>query len=581
MQRAKKFSPLAFRQLSVRADFEKALQCFEHSRAIAESRLWDESGHTNCEYLGFSAEVLENQAVLLSAHLERLAEGLENFEEALARKVVMFGPSGMGVSATLQRISSLLNQTDEENEKEVRLQGAAVCRVYEILRKERQCLLLADSKPPLAHCQTVSVIAKSLSEIVQTSQGPQATQINVIEWGVVALHALLRTDVIRKKAGEPNVDVMTNSDTAFKAILLTAKYHSHHAGIAQKAVEAFLPFYQTNLALNGGGLLHHSEEVVNVILTFLDIYGDNKGIQIPALKVLLALLLHHSASAFVPHTGPKTIKASLISGVGEQQDPPGETQKESPLLHAIMTQTTVDSLLKCLNSAVTADLSLEILELLSHDHSFAKLMAFADLKYTNAVEVLNTVLERSLQAPTMGVAGGDPTSQFYYHPSIQKNAQLLVQRCSFWCQKVAEQRVKMKTRSQEAVHRMAIHADAIKKGTASGALAVERCNAGDVEGALQARVEAEEHWTLAGRDATQELAAVDRLIAARARQDNENISPAPNKNMETEQRPLRLEPTEETTTHVAEGRPEPGANVSVNASEIPAADTTGTTAAPK
>ena len=83
------------------------------------------------------------------------------------------------------------------------------------------------------------------------------------------------------------------------------------------------------------------------------------------------------------------------------------------------------------------------------------------------------------------------------------------------------------------------------------------------------------------RDATQELAAVDRLIAARARQDNENISPAPNKNMETEQRPLRLELTEETTTHVAEGRPEPGANVSVNASEIPAAHTTGTTAAPK
>ena len=534
MQRAKIFSPLSFRQLSVRADFEKALQCFEHSRAIAESRLWDESGHADYEYLGFSAKVLENQAVLLSAHLERLAEGLENFEEAfaaLARKVVMFGPSGMDVSATLQRISSLLNQTDEENEKEVCLQGAAVCRVYEILRKERQCLLLADSKPLLAHCQTVSVIAKSLSEIVQTSQGSQVTQINVIEWGVMALHALLRTDVIRKKAGDPNVDVITNSDTAFKAILLTAKYHGHHAGIAQKAVEAFLPFYQTNLVLNEGGLLHLSEEVVNVILTFLDIYADNKGIQIPALKVLLALLQHHSASAFVPHTGPKTIRASLISGIGEQQDPPGETQKKSPFLHVIMTQTTVDSLLKCLNSAVTADLSLEILELLSHDHSFAKLMAFADLKYTNAVEVLNTVLERSLQAPTMGVAGGDPTSQFYYHPSIQKNAQLLVQRCSFWCQKVAEQRVKMKTRSQEAVHRMAIHADAIKKGTASGALAVERCNAGDVEGALQARVEAEEHWTLAGRDATQELAAVDWLIAARARQDNENISPAPNKNI--------------------------------------------------
>ena len=97
----------------------------------------------------------------------------------------------------------------------------------------------------------------------------------------------------------------------------------------------------------------------------------------------------------------------------------------------------------------------------------------------------------------------------------------------------------MKTRSQEAVHRMAIHADAIKKGTASGALAVERCNAGDVEGALQARVEAEEHWTLAGRDATQELAAVDRLIAARARQDNENISPAPNKNMETKQTKIK------------------------------------------
>ena len=285
-------------------DFEAALESFQKGRLVTEARL-DQDQIVNFD-LQLSADILENEGILLYRELQRPKDAQSKLEESLARKVAIVGADGPGVDGTLKHLWVIIKglsdfnidiHKDEAATEELLSRCSSIFRVHQILCKRRPSDLLSGLdgiKSSINSFFEQFFDTNTISEVVAALSGGEdglsSSSPAIYEWGAAALRAVFVVGAINGKKYE-NKEV----DIAIKALLSTAERQGDHPGVALQTMETFLLLRDQGSSAVRSNL---RQEIILAILVILGVHKSHADVRLPALEVLQYLVRKYDDTIF-------------------------------------------------------------------------------------------------------------------------------------------------------------------------------------------------------------------------------------------------------------------------------------------
>jgi tetratricopeptide (TPR) repeat protein len=553
-------------------DFETALESFQKGRLVTEARL-DQDQIVNFD-LQLSADILENEGILLYRELQRPKDAQSKLEESLARKVAIVGAEGPGVDGTLKHLWVIIKGLSDFNidihkdEEELISRCSSIFRVHQILCKRRPSDLLSGLdgiKSSINSFFEQFFDTNTISEVVAALSGGEdglsSSSPAIYEWGAAALRAVFVVGAINGKKYE-NKEV----DIVIKALLSAAKRQGDHPGVALQTMETFLL-----LRGQGSSAIRSNlrQEIILAILVILGVHKSHADVRLPALEVLQYLVRKYDDAIFnatdrVADGG----KNERVANVSLQVAVDGNSKLVDQLKNVILSLERVggrsesDCEYASTMSRVQADLSVafsnskkleemaraaaatkaaepkeyldvdkaledsRILKLAISEGAVKLLLSCLDnvLTADPALQILAMISENEHKivaesfAKSVAYADGQVIIErcmqaHATHPAIRMNGKICLEKCNDWFTKMEVNKVEITTRCSAAIKKVVRRAAASANASTKAALSIKMCHDGNLESAKMARTEAAEAYRSAGKDPAKELANVDELIS--------------------------------------------------------------------